>query len=182
MLRRVAVLWMGLGIVMGLAGAWGLQEKGEEPMGPPPPLEDEYLDRMEGKWEWKGKSYLPNGESAEFVAHDSYEWVLGRQFLLQRYRMEIGGQQVFEGLALITKDRAGGEYKSWWFDVNRIMDASSGKRDGDTLKMTSEGPMGKNKMTIVMPEEGEASSLYERQWPGMDEYMKFIECTGKRAE
>ena len=45
---------------------------------------------------------------------------------------------------------------------------------------TSEGPMGKNRITTTLPKEGEASFHYERMWPGTDQYATFLKCTGKK--
>ena len=183
MSKLVATCLLAVGILVGFAGAFALQDMGEgnqEEHVAPLPTDDEYMNRMVGTWEWKGTSYVLSGQQAPFVATEKNEWILNGQFLHTRYEMNIGGVMVYEAAGLMRKDPKTGDYKGWWFDAMGDVSTGTSKLEGDTLTGTSEGGAGKDRTTCIYKADGTASFVMEREWPGSDKYIKFLECTGKK--
>jgi hypothetical protein len=146
------------------------KEKPEEAaapsMAPPSALTDDMLAWMIGEWE--GWTQSPTGKDQEW---DKFEWGLDNQFVLmtttskttemteeqKAKAMETYGmskddvekmiQMTYKGMGPLTMNPATGEYMGYWFDNWRGVYKGTGKRDGNKLSMTWEGPMGKETRT-----------------------------------
>ena len=180
-MRKSMLIWgLVLGSVCGFAGAWALQENEGEQWTPPPPLEDEWLNRHEGEWTWSGKMFM-GGQEIPLEATETYKWTLNHQFLISDYTMAMGpGQPDFKGIGLTRMDPKTKEYRIWWFDVGGEGASWAGKRDGDTV--TYEGPhhQGKSRSTMAMRADGTATHIVETMQSGQKEWGKFFEVEGKK--
>jgi hypothetical protein len=130
-------------------------------MAPPKPLNDDLCAWMVGEWE--GWSNSPMGKTKDWA---KYEWGLDKQFVLTQYTgqttemtddqkkkaMEMYSmskedvekmmKMAYKGRGPITMNPATGEFMGYWFDNWRSVYKGTGKRDGNKLTMTWEGPMG----------------------------------------
>ncbi|MCZ6689561.1 MAG: DUF1579 family protein [Planctomycetota bacterium] len=184
MSKLIATCLLAVGILVGFAGAFAMQDMGEgdqEEQIAPLPTDDSFMNRMVGTWEWKGTSYPPNGEQAPFVATEKIEWVLNGQFLQSSYKMNVGGVMVYEGAGFTRKDPKSGDYKGWWFDALGDVSTGTSTVEGDTITGIGESAKGKDRHTCTFNADGTATALMERQWKGTDKYLKFMECTGKKT-
>lgn len=158
--------WMLLVAVLVLALPLAAQEK-ERPkeaapsMSPPKSLDDDLCTWMVGEWE--GFSTSPMGKTKDW---QKVEWGLDHQFVVMNYSgspvemtdeqkkkaMETYGiskeeveqmmKMAYKGMGPLTINPATGAYVGYWFDNWRGMYKGSGKREGNKLTMTWEGPMG----------------------------------------
>ena len=181
MRRSMIIGGLALAFLVGFAGASALQDK--DPWTPPPPVEDEFLDKLVGKWEWEG-TIIMDGQERTFKGTESYEWGLNHQFMMMRFESPDfpGPGQKYEGMGLMRRTPDTNEYQGWWFDVFGDADRSQGTRDGDTLKMRGEGSMGKSRYTFAILPDGTVASEGEVMFPGEQEYKPFTKMKGKKME
>jgi len=130
-------------------------------MAPPKPLEDDLCAWMVGEWE--GWSTSPMGKMKDW---QKVEWGLDKQFLLVNYTgqtVEMTDEQkktaketwgmsnediekmmkmAYKGMGPMTISPETGEFVGYWFDNWRGVYKGSGKREGNKVTMTWEGPMG----------------------------------------
>lgn len=172
--------------ILGIAGAGALQEteekkEGQESWTPPPPLEDEYLERFVGEWEYTGTMNFM-GKPSEFTATETIEWILNHQFILGRYHQPSTeeGKADFEGISIMRSTPGTNQYQGWWFDVHAASDTTKGTRDGDSFSWEGEGPMGKMRGTSTVTKDGTSSGESETMWMGQTEWTPFMKVTGKR--
>lgn len=135
-------------------------------MAPPAAITDDMCAWMIGEWE--GWTQSPMGKMKEW---DKFEWGLDNQFVLmtatskttemteeqKTKAMEAYGmskddvekmmQMTYKGMGPITINPATGEYMGYWFDNWRGVYKGTGKRDGNKVVVTWEGPMGKETRT-----------------------------------
>lgn len=135
-------------------------------MAPPSALTDDICAWMIGEWEGWTESAM--GKSQEW---DKYEWALDNQFVLmsatskttemteeQKAKvMEAYGmskedvekmiEMTYKGMGTMTMNPVTGEYIGYWFDNWRGVYKGTGKREGNKVSMTWEGPMGKETRT-----------------------------------
>ena len=176
---------------LGLTGATALQEGGmdggdakgdDQGMQHPPPLEDPNLDRLIGTWEWTGKMWM-GGQEMPMRSEQTYEWVLGHQFVLGHYKsFGPDGSVVFEGMGVTRSDPEKKTDTTWWFDVSGEGQRYEGVRDGDTVKAEWAGPAGKSRSVVTVREDGTATSKMESLMPGQTEWQRFFEVEGKKKK
>ena len=130
-------------------------------MSPPKPLQDDLCAWMVGEWE--GFSVSPMGKTKDW---QKVEWGLDGQFVVTTYSsttvemteeqkkkaMETWGMSkedvenmmnmAYKGMGPMTINPATGEFVGYWFDNWRGMYKGSGKREGNRVTMSWEGPMG----------------------------------------
>ena len=145
------------------------QEKPKEAapsMAPPSALADDMCAWMIGEWE--GWTESPMGKAKEW---DKFEWGLDNQFVImhatskttemseeqkakvmEAYSMSKDDvekmiQMTYKGMGPLTMNPATGEYMGYWFDNWRGVYKGTGKREGNKVSVTWEGPMGKETRT-----------------------------------
>jgi hypothetical protein len=135
-------------------------------MAPPSALSDDMCAWMIGEWE--GWSTSPMGKQQEW---DKFEWGLDHQFVLMHVTSktaEMTEEQkqkamaaygmskedvekmiamTYKGAGPVTIDPATGDFVGYWFDNWRGIYKGTGKREGNKITMTWEGPMGKETRT-----------------------------------
>jgi hypothetical protein len=121
-----------------------IETKEEMPGGPPPPLEDDYLEWMVGRWE--GRTRSPMGGSKEKMA---CEMGLSGQFLLIDFESVIEGRGTYSGKGAVTVD-AQGDLVGWWIDSWRTMSRGKGRRKGNVVTMVWEDSSGKQTRVVEM--------------------------------
>ena len=170
-----------LAFLCGFAGAWALQEEGgEEQWTPPPPLEDEWLDRLVGEWAWTGKMWM-GGQELPMTATETEKWGLNHQFIISDYTSPTApGQPDYKGHGLTRMDPETKVYTSWWFDVHGSGDKATGKREGDTIVFEGENNHGKTKSTYTVKADGTATHVREVLMTGQTEWTKFFDLEGKK--
>ena len=145
------------------------QEKPKEAapsMAPPSALADDMCAWMIGEWE--GWTESPMGKAKEW---DKFEWGRDNQFVImhatskttemseeqkakvmEAYSMSKDDvekmiQMTYKGMGPLTMNPATGEYMGYWFDNWRGVYKGTGKREGNKVSVTWEGPMGKETRT-----------------------------------
>lgn len=167
-----------LGLLVGLGGAWALQEKGGMTMGRAP--KDAYLDRLAGDWEWTGTMHA-GGQTIQFIGEEKVEWVCNEQFLLSRMKqIPAGGMPPFEFMTVVRADPGTKSYKQWIFEGMGMTATGKGKREGDTLTYEGKSEMGRSRTTFEITGDGEATSVTEAQYPGQEEWVPFMKMEGKK--
>ena len=128
----------------------------EMEMGPPPALDNDYMNWMVGQWEGVGES--PMGKSEIKM---SCQMGLGGQFMMTEYnsKSEMGD---FSGVGAMTLSQEG-DVKGFWIDSMRTMAQGKGTRDGNKVTVVWEGGMGKMTRTTEMVSEDKmvVTSVYE---------------------
>lgn len=119
--------------ILVLALAPAAYAQGFEPL---PPLEDGHLTWLVG--EWTGTTESSMGKTKDWM---KFEMGIDGQFLLMHYKAE-SDMGTFMGMGAMTVG-ADGNIKGVWFDNWRNISTGSGSQDGKTMRMTWEGPMGK---------------------------------------
>lgn len=107
-----------------------------EMAGPPPPLDDAYLNWLAG--EWKGWSESPMGKSEDWM---KCEKGLGGQYLIMEVK-STSPMGSYEGAGAYTLNQEGG-IEAVWIDSFRDMANGKGKREGNVMTMHWKGKMGK---------------------------------------
>jgi hypothetical protein len=130
-------------------------------MVPPQPLSDDFSDWMIGEWEGTTTSIMGTSKDWQKV-----EWGLDKQFLMTNYTSKTLGmteeqkkkaaemwgmslediekmtQMTYKGMGPMTMNPATGEYVGYWFDNWRGVYTGKGRREGNKVAITWEGPMG----------------------------------------
>ena len=70
-----------------------------------------YLQPFAGEWKVEGKNFS-NGESSNVTGVESYEWLTGGYFLVNRFERDQGDDK-FSGIGWIGFDAANGAYLSY---------------------------------------------------------------------
>lgn len=136
------------------------------PTAPPKPLDDEFCAWMVGEWE--GWSTSATGKTKDW---QKVEWALDKQFLstqvtsqmvemtdeqkkkaMETYGMkkedvEMMMKTTYKGMGPLTLNPATGEFVGYWFDNWRGTYKGSGKRMGNKVTITWQGPMGVEERT-----------------------------------
>ena len=201
-LRTIGIAWMlavlllGFGAVMpALAGEGHDHGHGEMPAEMAawmkymqPDENHEFLQRLAGKWNAKGKFWMQPGEPPmENEGTSESEMILGGRFLQTSYSGEFMGQP-FSGMALDGFDRMNEKYIGTWIDtMGTMMMVFEGSIDeaGRARTMISEhkdpmtGEMAKMKGVTTIVSENEHK--YEAYHQGPDgEWVKAMEITYTR--
>lgn len=97
-----------------------------------------------------------------------------------------GAMGKFEGMEVLTWDRAAGVYKSFWVDSHDVAGSTStGKMEGDKLVFTGEtvGPDGKAmsmRRTVTHTSPSEWTMVMEGSTDGGTTWTKHLTVTGKK--
>ncbi len=103
---------------------------------PPAPLADDLFQWMVGEWE--GSSTTAMGKSQDW---QKVEMSLDNQWVTTHYTANMGAMK-YKGMGPMTINPATNEVTGYWFDNFRGVYKGMGKRDGNKITMTWEGPMG----------------------------------------
>ena len=183
MRNRIFVGGLTLGLILGVASAWALQEGGKMP---PLPVEDELLKKLVGEWEWTGTMKNPMGFPGDmsFTATEKNEWVLNKQFVLSRHKLKMKDTGMnFEYMSVLQAETVAGNYKIWFFDqMGRTSTSSEGKQEGDSLSWLSESPRWSGKSTLTLTGENRASLESFVKLPGEKEWKPFKNMKGKKKK
>lgn len=163
-MKKISLLFLATLLLVALPLLAQEKEKPKEAapsMMPPKPLNDDLCAWMVGEWE--GWSTSPMGKTKDWMKVD---WALDKQFLLFHYTgqtvemtdeqkkkaMETWGmskediekmmKMLYKGMGPVTVNPATGEFMGYWFDNWRGMYKGTGKREGNKMTMSWEGPMG----------------------------------------
>ena len=169
-MKKIALLFFTMLLFVALPSLAQEKEKSKEAapsMAPPKPLSDDLCAWMVGEWE--GSTTSPMGKSKDW---EKVEWGLDKQFVLTQYTSQMvdmtdeqktkAAQQMgmsradlekmmkmpYKGRGPLTINPATGEYVGYWFDNMRGIYKGSGKREGNKVSMTWEGPMGTEVRTV----------------------------------
>ncbi len=154
------------------------------PMTPPQPLSDDLFKWMVGEWE--GWSTSPMGKSQDW---QKIEWALDNQFIVIHYTakttepnqeamkamadaakmskadMDKMQNMGYKGMGPMTINPQTGEVTAMWFDNMRGSYKGKGKREGNKITMTWEGPMGARTDTTEKVSEDKMVVTYTNKEP-----------------
>jgi hypothetical protein len=130
---------------------------------PPGPLEDDFCKWMIGKWEGATESSM-----GKFNDEMEVDFDLEHQFVNMHYKSKIAEtdpakleamakatgmtkeqvQMPYKGVGYMTMNPQTKEYIGYWFGSRRDISVGKGKREGNKIIMTWEGPMGSEMRTF----------------------------------
>ncbi|MGH7454653.1 MAG: hypothetical protein ACRENG_25080 [bacterium] len=168
-MRKILVLSLALTTFLALPLFAQEKEMAKEamPMTPPKPLEDDFHKWMIGEWE--GLTTSPMGKAQDW---QKVEWGLDNQFVIVHYTskwiemnqesmkamaegtkmskedMDKMKNMVYKGMGLFTLHPMSGDFNGYWFDNWRGTYIGTGKREGNKVMATWEGPMGTRTETL----------------------------------
>ncbi|MCZ6689563.1 MAG: DUF1579 family protein [Planctomycetota bacterium] len=188
MSKSLTVVGLVIAFVMGFAGANALQDKEgghDKASWPPAPLEDDFLDKWVGTWEWEGTMTMdPKAGPMPYKATETFKWALNHQFLVSNYESPMGpNMPTYEGMAIARSTPGSKDYQHWWFDIGGDGEKSEGKRDGNTVVYTAPPKSGKHEgtiSTITLNEDGTGHHVYKMIPEGQTEWMTFFDVKGKK--
>jgi len=142
--------------------------------GPPPALQDRFLDNFVGEWRVERK--FGNGRTAETSVRA--EWVLKHQFIELHYGY-ADAKPEYEAIVFIGFDDAAKNYICHWVDVFGAKDSELGRGKIDEKLLGIEFKFGKGELTnkftfdpqtktwtslIRQIENGEWKTFAEEKW------------------
>ena len=166
----------------------------------PKPLEDALCKWMVGEWEGWGTS--PMGKTQDW---HKVEWRLDNQFLMTYYTskwsemnaegmkawaesmkmskedLEKMKEMVYKAMGPLTIDPVSGEYMGYWFDNWRGVYKGTGKREGNKITMTWEGPMGTSVHTVEKVSDDKMVITFKETDPSGNVMEGRTELTRKKA-
>jgi hypothetical protein len=147
---------------------------------PPGPLEDDFCKWMIGKWEGATESSM-----GKFNDEMEVDFDLEHQFVNMHYKSKIAetdpakleamakamkmtkeqAQMPYKGVGYMTMNPQTKEYIGYWFGSMRDISVGKGKREGNKIIMTWEGPMGSEMRTFEKAGEGKLVMNFEGKDP-----------------
>jgi hypothetical protein len=106
--------------------------------------DQEKLSVFLGKWHAEGDSYAagqkkddPRGAVEKWVSDETYEWLPGQFFVLQRWDAKTGANP-FKGTAIINHDADTGNYMTRSYENHGFIRDYVTRVDGDTWTFTGD--------------------------------------------
>ena len=97
-----------------------------------------------GKWHAEGDSYAagqtkqnPHGANEKWLSDETYEWLPGRFFVIQRWDAKTGANP-FKGIAIISHDAGTGNYMTRSYENHGFIRDYVTKSNGDTWTFSGE--------------------------------------------
>ena len=178
MKRSVFCCGLIVGLIIGVAGVEALHGQGAGRAAP----KDEFLDKLVGEWEYKGKIATQAGD-AKFTATETVEWVCQEQFLLSRMtQISETGNRSFDILTLTRAEPGTGKIRQWVFESHGMAETAEGSRDGDTFVTESDGPAGKTRTKYEISDDGTLKIKVDGMAPPHKDWTPFVEMEGKRVD
>lgn len=155
--------WFSLACLVTLAlSAFGQEKEAAKDamaMTPPAPLADDFFTWLVGEWE--GTTTSPMGNSQDW---QKVELSLDNQFLMTHYTARMP-EMTYKGMGPLTINPATGEITGYWFDNWRGVYKGTGKREGNKVTMTWEGPMGTRTETTEKVSEDKVVTTFKNKEP-----------------
>jgi hypothetical protein len=169
------------------------------PMAPPKPLEDDFYKWMIGDWE--GWTSSPMGKAQEWqkiewgldnqfvVVHNTSKWTeMNQEFMnamaeatkMSKADIDKMKNMVYKGMGVFTLDPMSSDFNGYWFDNWRGVSKGLGKRDGDTVTMAWESPMGTETRTIEKISDDKMVMTFKVKDPTGKEVEGRTELTRKK--
>ena len=131
----------------------------------------EKLNVFIGKWRAGGESYAvgqtkkaPRGSVEKWVSDESYEWLPGQFFVIQRWDAKTGANP-FKGIAIISFDAGTGNYITRSYENHGFIRDYVTKVDGDTWTFSGDT----ERARIEFMDDGKTQKIaWEWRQPGED--------------
>ena len=146
--------------------------------------EHDALAAFIGEWHAEGKSYAiaqsktdPRGSVERWVSDETFEWLPGKFFVLQRWKA-MTGENAFDGLAVIGYDAERRRYVTRSFENHGFFREYETRVDGDVWTFTGE----RERARVEFTDGGKTQAISWEWRPEGDEWLPLCDRTARRTD
>jgi hypothetical protein len=175
-MRKMLLLSLAAILIVALPAFAQEKEAAKEAMPmPPAPLADDLFKWLVGEWEGATSSAMGNSQDWQ-----KFELGLDNQFLMMHYTAQMA-EGTYKGMGQTTINPATGEITGYWFDNWRGVYKGTGRREGNKVNMTWEGPMGTRTETMEKVSDNKLVVTFTNKEPNGNVTEGRTEFTRKKA-